>query len=87
MYQCILITNGYGNVTVGRISDSPKKSVPQRGIEPRSPAFRASVLTARPPRQLTVTFTPPRRKHVLMRFELGDHIGHQMSQWVELATV
>ena len=65
------------------ISD-PKNFVPQRGVEPRPLANQASVITTRLPR-ITVTFTPPRRKHVLMQFELGDHIGHQMLQWVEVS--
>ena len=39
------------SVTVG--SDGPKNSVPQRGIEPWSLAFRVSVITTRPLRQLS----------------------------------
>ena len=39
------------NVTVG--SNRPKNSVPEKGIEPWSLAFRASIITARPPRQLS----------------------------------
>ena len=57
-------TSTFAIVTVG--SDGPKNSVPQRGIEPWSFAFRASVITARPPRHLSaVTFTPLWGKRVL----------------------
>ena len=53
------------NITVG--SDGLKNSMPQWGIEPQSLAFWVSVITTRPPRQLsTVTFTPLWGKHVLM---------------------
>ena len=44
-------------VTVG--SGRPKSSEPQRRIEPQSLTFWASIITTRPPRQLsTMTFTP-----------------------------
>ena len=56
-----------------------KNSVPQWGVEPWPLTIWASIIITRLPRHLiAVTFTPPRRKHVLMHFELRDHIGHQM---------
>ena len=67
-------------VTVGRISDfNPKKFCASMGIEPWSLAIWVSVMITRSSRHLiVVTFTPPRRKHVLMRLKLRDHTGHQM---------
>ena len=35
---------------------------------------------------IAATLTPQMRKHGLMYFVLGDQIGHQIYQWVQLAT-
>ena len=51
-------------------SDGPKKSVPQWGIEPWSLTFRVSIITTRPPRQLSAVTETLRKYqiHTIWKF-------------------
>ena len=81
--QISSILINYCNSGSNKSRNPGKNSVPQLWIKPKCLTIKASVTTTRPPRTLiSVTFTPPRRKHVLldnesyyyqpMKFEEGN---------------